>query len=130
MTIIGSVSSSEVVFSLAVMQLLSATSLLVYAVVQQAKGSRFLMIPSQICSAGPTTIAMLVCEVVFPDSVSGIATAWLATLFLFALMLYDLKLIVQGRYKELNFDDYILVSILLFIDVLGFFMLVSYCLTD
>jgi hypothetical protein len=53
-----------------------------------------------------------------------------ATLFFMMVLVYDLGLIAGGRYLGINFDDYVISTVLLYIDVIGFPMLIVYLLKD
>ena len=45
------------------------------------------------------------------------------------LIVYDLLLIAGGKYahEEMSYDDYIIASLILYVDLVAFFMLIIYC---
>jgi hypothetical protein len=76
------------------------------------------------------SIIFVICLAVLTEFLGGIIGAYVVGVFFILLLIYDLQLIAGGRYEELTYDDYMIGSMLLFIDTLGFFMLVIYCLKN
>jgi FtsH-binding integral membrane protein len=80
---------------------------------------------------GVMAVILIVFLIIFIDShLVGIIVSFFVGLFFLLLIIYDLQLIANGRYEELTYDDYIIGAMLLFIDSIGFFMIVTYCLKN
>ena len=47
---------------------------------------------------------------------------WIAVIIFSIFIIYDTQLIAGGRYDELTYDDYVIGSLLLYIDIIGLFM--------
>lgn len=47
---------------------------------------------------------------------------WIAVILFSIFIIYDTQIIAGGRYGELTYDDYVIGSLLLYIDIIGLFM--------
>jgi FtsH-binding integral membrane protein len=124
--VIVAVSEPIVVLIATVMVLTVSLSLVLYAWISKD----FTPCIALIIAISAESTIFVIFAVINTELIGGIVGAYIISLFFILLIIYDITLIAGGRYDELDYDDYVIGSMLLYIDVLGFFMFVIYCLKN